>query len=64
MYSDFFQNIYQFFLDIYDSLRIDKNKSPKHKYEECDDEETIYLNETDDELIYLEQKVERNKIVI
>ena len=62
MYSDFFQNIYRFFLHIYDSMTMDKNNSPKHKYEDCDDEETLYLNETDDQLIYLEQTIKRDKI--
>jgi len=62
MYSDFFQNIYLFFLQIYDSMTADKNKKPTHKYDECvDDEEILYLNQTDDELIYLEQTIKREK---
>ena len=63
MYSDVFQNIYRFFLHIYDSLTCNKNKNPVQKYYECaDDEETLFLNQTDDELGYLEQTIKRDKI--
>jgi hypothetical protein len=44
-------------------MTTDKNNNPKHKYDECvDDEEILYLNQTDDELIYLEQTIKRDKI--
>jgi|LakMenEpi03Aug12_release.lakeMendotaPanAssembly.Ray.scaffolds.fasta_scaffold4098046_1 hypothetical protein len=58
MYSNFFENIYNFFLHIYDSLIPKKNKEHIHKYDECDDEEYLFLNQGD-ELQYLEQTIER-----
>jgi hypothetical protein len=35
-----------------------KNKEHIHKYDECDDEEYLFLNQGD-ELQYLEQTIER-----
>ena len=59
MYSDFFENIYNFFLHIYDSLIPKKTKRSIEKYDECDDdEEYLFLNQGDD-LQYLEQTIER-----
>ena len=59
MYSDFFENIYNFFLHIYDSLIPKKTQGSIDKYDECDDdEEYLFLNQGDD-LQYLEQTIER-----
>ncbi len=63
MFKETWENIYRFFLDIYDSLRNNKKTSPTHKYHECvNDEEMLYLNQTDTELDYLEQIIKRDKI--
>jgi hypothetical protein len=58
MYTDFFENIYHFFLQIYDSFTMKPNKIPIHKYEGCDDEKYLFYNQADD-LIYLEESLER-----
>ena len=52
MYTNFFENIYHFFLQIYDSFTMKSNKRPIHKYEKCDDEEYLYFNQAD-ELMYV-----------
>lgn len=63
MYSDFFQNIYKFFLDIYDSFTHNKNTKLVNKYDHCeDDEKILFLNQTDDELVYLEQTIKRDNV--
>ena len=49
MYTDFFENIYRYFFEIYELFTQKKNKSPIHKYEkykEYDDEECLYLNQS------------------
>jgi hypothetical protein len=61
MFKQTWENIYRFFFVIYDSLRKNKNKPRRHKYEECNDEEMLYLNQTDDDLDYLEQRIKRDK---
>ena len=59
MYSDFFENIYNFYFHIYDSLIPKKTKGSTDKYDEClDDEEYLYLNQAD-ELDHLKQTIER-----
>ena len=46
MYTDFFENIYKYFLELYDSYTQKKNKNPIHNCEEYDDEECLYLNQS------------------
>jgi hypothetical protein len=42
MYTDFFENIYKYFLELYDSY----TQKPIHNCEEYDDEECLYLNQS------------------
>jgi hypothetical protein len=56
MFNQVFDTIYKFFSDIYDSFIIKKNKNPIHKYEQCDDEEYLYLNQ-EDNLMYLNNSI-------
>jgi hypothetical protein len=62
MYTDFFENIYRYFFEIYELFTQKKNKSPIHKYEkykEYDDEEYLYFNQADRDLIHLNESKER-----
>ena len=59
MYTDFFENIYNYFLEIYESFTQKKDKKPIHKCEEYDDEEYLYFNQEDRDLMSLNQSIER-----
>ncbi len=59
MYTDFFENIYNYFLEIYDSFTQKKNKKLIHKCEEYDDEEYLFFNQEDNDLMWLNQSIER-----
>jgi|LakMenEpi03Aug12_release.lakeMendotaPanAssembly.Ray.scaffolds.fasta_scaffold3906459_1 hypothetical protein len=62
MYTVFFENIYKYFLELYESFTQKKDKKPIHKYEkyeEYDDEEYLYFNQADSHLMSLNQSKER-----
>jgi hypothetical protein len=59
MYTNFFENIYRYFFEIYELFTQKRNKSPIHKYDECgNDEEYLYFNQADRDLIYLNESKE------
>ena len=61
MYTDFFENIYNYFLELYESFTQKKDKNIIHKYEkyeEYDDEEYLYFNQADSHLMCLNQSKE------
>ena len=62
MYTIFFENIYNYFLELYESFTQKKDKNIIHKYEkyeEYDDEEYLYFNQADSDLMCLNQSKER-----
>ena len=59
MYTDFFKNIYNYFLKIYESFTQKKKKTLNHKCEEYGDEEYLYFNQEDRDLMYLNHSIER-----
>ena len=46
MYTAFFENIYRYFLELYESFTQKNDKNPIHTCEEYDDEEYLYLNQS------------------
>ena len=45
MLNEILDTLYKYFLEIYESFIQKNDKKPIHKYEECNDEEYLYLNQ-------------------